>query len=69
MPDEGEGYVTLSRAAKIVGLTEKQLAGMCGVVVGGQHSLRYKYARNGALLIDRDSLTELFLGYTGGWDK
>ena len=65
MQDE-DRYISVKKAARLAHLTERQVTGMCSVK--GSFRLRHKYTKRGKLLIHRDSLTELFLGYTGGWD-
>lgn len=63
--DSKKEYISVSKAARMAGLTEKQVIGMCSQ--GGLMKLRHK-KEGERILIERDSLTELFLGYTGGWD-
>ena len=63
--DDKKEYISVRKAAKMAGMTEGQLIGMCSL--SGPMKLRHKKER-GRILIERDSLTELCLGYTGGWD-
>lgn len=59
-------YITVRRAAELAMITEDQVLNMCKS--GGPFKLRHITRKDGTVLIDRDSLTELFLGYVGGWD-
>lgn len=63
--DDKKEYISVWKAAKMAGVTQGQIIGMCSLSV--PMKLRHK-RQNGKLLIERDSLTELLLGYTEGWD-